>query len=78
MRHEYLTSINGEVVYRGESLEEAIRTWDSKTYMGRSAPPGGVSVRTLREDGSMVRDGWVLHVREHTGSVYLNPRLVLK
>lgn len=71
---EFTTYVAGDVTYKGPSLEEAIRTWDATTYHA-PAPAGGISVQTWDyAGGTMIRDGWILHVRED-GSVYLNPRL---
>lgn len=72
-RTEFVTRADGEELYRGDDVEEAIRAWDadSSKTPGKS---GGVSVQSWGPYGTMVRDGWILHVFEN-GQVYLNPRL---
>lgn len=50
-------------------FEDAARFWDSRTFKG-PAPDGGIEVQEFQH-GVMVRDGWVVHVKD--GSVYINP-----
>lgn len=76
MHTVYRTYADGELLYSGESLEQAVRTWDAATYQG-PAPAGGVSVATYADEPYgllQTRDGWILHVREN-GAVYLNPNV---
>lgn len=69
----YTTIIEGKVMFKGESLEFAVRTWDANTYnLGRSVE-GAIEVQEVNAEGVMVRDGWILHVRN--GTVYLNPNI---
>lgn len=69
---EYVTTADGVELYRGDSLESAIRAWDGGTYTGRAS--GGITVQSWH-GGVMVRDGNVLHVQDN-GVVYLNPNLI--
>lgn len=76
----YRTYVESKLHYSGESLEEAVRTWDRETYSLGKSVPGGVAVAEYEghpgESGLLqLRDGWVLHVHED-GTCYLNPRLV--
>ncbi len=66
----YTTKVNDREVYSGSELEAAIRAWDANTFQDGEAV-GGVAVQSFA-GGVMVRDGWILHVREN-GVVYLNP-----
>jgi hypothetical protein len=77
LRHEFTTYVDGEVAYKGDDLESAIRSWDgSPDLLGdKRLPAGGVSVQSWSGD-IMVRDGWILHIHED-GQVYLNPNLAL-
>lgn len=72
---EYITYVDGEEVYKGDNLEDAIRAWDGnpKVFQG-GVTPGGISIQQWIEDDLMVRDGWILHVYDN-GQVYLNPNL---
>lgn len=72
----YATTVDGAIVYHGESLEAAIRKWDLRTYTTPHSMPGGISVQCFNTEGNMVRDGWILHVNRF-GVVYLNPNLAL-
>lgn len=54
------------------SLTDAIAAWDRVTAT-TAGVIGGIQVQTFAR-GLMVRDGWLLHVRE--GSVYLSPRIM--
>ena len=76
MKTIHRTYVRGICLYTGESLEEAIRTWDSATYRLEKSVSGGVTIQTFDGD-LMVRDGWVLHVLED-GTCYLNPRIMLQ
>lgn len=60
--------------YQGLDLEQAIRDWDLATHTAERVTPGGILVQTFDGD-TMVRDGWILHVRRD-GTVYLHPRLI--
>lgn len=60
-----------EVQY--SSLSDAIAAWDRVTAT-TTGVIGGIQVQSFRS-GLMVRDGWILHVRE--GSTYLNPGIML-
>lgn len=71
MRITYTVQID-ETTTEYTNLEDAIRAWDGGTYL--TAAPGGIRVREWDVDGYMVRDGWLLHVRNN-GVVYLNPSL---
>lgn len=73
-RTEFSTYVDGEIVYSGSSLPDAIRTWDASTHSTPKAS-GGVLVQQFA-NGLCVRDGWVLHVFEN-GQTYLNPNLAL-
>lgn len=73
MKTIFRTYVQGKSFYTGESLEEAIRTWDRQTHQLGKSVAGGVTVQTFDGD-VMVRDGWVLHVMED-GTAYLNPSL---
>lgn len=53
-----------------DSFERAAELWDSATF--RTGGLGGIRV-VQREGGNVVRDGWLVHVREN-GVVYVNPR----
>lgn len=67
----YKTIVNANYLYEGPDLETAIRLWDSES-VHRANLVGGIMVQSFRND-VMVRDGWILHVKD--GHVYLNPRL---
>jgi hypothetical protein len=54
------------------SLTDAIAAWDRVTATAAGVI-GGIQVQTF-DRGLMVRDGWLLHVRE--GSTYLSPRIM--
>lgn len=69
----YKTIVNAVYLYEGDSLEEAIRAWDSES-VHRANLTGGVMVQSFNKADCMVRDGWILHVNE-SGHVYLNPRV---
>lgn len=69
---EYVTTVNGVTAYKGNNLKEAIRAWDHETFTGPHT--GGITVQQWHDD-TMVRDGWILHVRDN-GVVYLNPKVV--
>lgn len=68
----YTTIVQGTVVYEGESLSDAARVWDSVTHDAGHVVPGGIGVRVYLSDGTMVREGWIMHVHEN-GTVYLSP-----
>lgn len=69
----YKTLVNAVYLYEGEDLETAIRIWDSESVV-RAYISGGVMVQSFDDEGTMIRDGWILHVNED-GHVYLNPRV---
>lgn len=62
----YTVIVNGETLYTGDDLEDAIRSWDAKTHC-TVVTSGEITVR------SPLRDGYILHVAD--GHVYLNPNL---
>jgi len=70
----FTTYADGDSLYKGTSLEDAIRTWDALTFSIGRPVAGGISVQSFDRAGIMVRDGWMLHVRED-GTVYLHPRI---
>lgn len=69
----YKTIINAVYVYEGESLEDATRAWDAESFK-RTDLHGGIMVLSFTEDGTMIRDGWILHVDEE-GHIFLNPSI---
>lgn len=69
----YKTIVNANYLYEGDSLEKAIRAWDSESII-RTGLHGGIMVQSFDAAGRMVRDGWILHVNE-SGHVYLNPQV---
>lgn len=73
LRNVFRTYVQGKSFYTGDSLETAIRVWDSETYNLGKSVAGGVTVQQFSGD-VMVRDGWVMHVMED-GTVFLNPSL---
>lgn len=71
MRKEYTVELDGRVHLVTDNFEEAARKWDSLTWKG-PFKPGFIGVQEWDSNGSMVRDGYVLHCAA-SGSVYLNP-----
>ena len=74
----YRTYVEGQLLYSGDSLEEAIRQWNAATHKLGHSVPGGVSVATYSEESYgplQLRDGWILHVHED-GTTYLHPRVL--
>ena len=69
----YKTIVNANYIYEGESLEKAIRAWDSES-VHRANLVGGITVQSFDADDVMIRDGWILHVNE-SGHVYLSPTI---
>ena len=67
----YKTTVDGEEIYAGDSLELAARAWDGATFARRA--DGGIEVVSFNHEGVMVRDGWLLNVR--SGIVYFSPTL---
>jgi hypothetical protein len=61
------------------NLEEAIREWDHRSFdhsLSSDKPlQGGIEYQSTSEDGCIVADGWILHVRD--SHVYMLPRMVL-
>lgn len=68
----YKTVVNANYLYDGTDREAAIRAWDAES-VHRADLNGGIMVQSFDPDGTIVRDGWLLHVNE-SGHVYLNPR----
>lgn len=68
----YGVRVDGLELATTESLEMAIRLWDGMQVETPNAT-GGIHVTTTKEDGTVTRAGWILHVTE--GHVYLNPNL---
>jgi hypothetical protein len=76
IENKFITYVEGNPVYTGHSLTEAVRAWDAKTYNLNKSVAGGITVQMFSA-GVMVRDGWVLHVMDD-GTTYLNPNIMLK
>jgi hypothetical protein len=70
------TYVAGEKVYEGPSLETAIRAWDRATYASARSISGGISIQVRDSQGTIMRDGWLLHVNE-SGTCYVNPGIGL-
>lgn len=67
-----ITATLPTAVVEYDNLRPAIEAWDRVTS-AESGVTGGIGVQT-RRNGLVVRDGWLLHVRE--GSTYLSPRIM--
>jgi hypothetical protein len=68
--------VNDHVVGRFDTLEPAIREWNTHAHTASrlSKFKSGITVTEWRDrDGCMIRDGWILHVEGHR--TYLNPNL---
>lgn len=61
------------------NLEEAIREWDHRSFdhsLSSDKPlQGGIEYQTTHENGNIIADGWILHVRD--SHVYMLPRVML-
>ena len=80
MKNEYTTIVDitrPTIVYHGDNLELAIRAWNGETHWRNRPINGGVQVKVTDDDGVIVRDEWLVQIKDN-GVCLLSPNLNLQ